>query len=149
MNDGMNANRTENGFDDSSFIIHHSSFFDTHAHLDQEEFDADRGAVIARAREAGVETMICVGSVRRIEPGRAAAERRIRTCRRRRHSSQFDGRGRCPTIGSEIVALAGRPRVVALGETGLDRYRDFAPLTLQQEYLDRHLRLSRDNATCR
>ena len=42
------------------------------------------------------------------------------------------------------MALAGRTGVVALGETGLDRYRDFAPLALQQEYLDRHLRLSRE-----
>ena len=44
----------------------------------------------------------------------------------------------------QIVALAGRPRVVAIGETGLDRYRDFAPIALQQEYLDRHLRLAHE-----
>ena len=35
-------------------------YFDTHAHLDQQEFDADRGEVIARARAAGVETILCV-----------------------------------------------------------------------------------------
>ena len=43
-----------------------------------------------------------------------------------------------------VVALVDHPRVVALGETGLDRYRDFAPLALQQEYLDRHLRLAQE-----
>ncbi len=42
----------------------------------------------------------------------------------------------------QIVALAGQPRVAAIGETGLDRYWDFAPLTLQQEYLERHLLLA-------
>ena len=47
-----------------------------------------------------------------------------------------------------VAALAGHPRVVALGETGLDRYWDFAPLALQQEYFDRHLRLAQ-SATCR
>ena len=43
-----------------------------------------------------------------------------------------------------VVALLDHPRVVALGETGLDRYRDFAPLELQQEFLDRHLRLAQE-----
>ena len=38
--------------------------------------------------------------------------------------------------------MIDHPRVAALGETGLDRYWDFAPLSLQQEYIDRHLRLS-------
>jgi TatD DNase family protein len=38
--------------------------------------------------------------------------------------------------------MVEQPRVAALGETGLDRYRDFAPISLQQEYLARHLRLA-------
>ena len=42
----------------------------------------------------------------------------------------------------QIAAMIDHPRVAALGETGLDRYWDFAPLSLQQEYIDRHLRLS-------
>src|SRR5712671_2661498 len=36
------------------------TFFDTHAHLDQEEFDTDRGDVLARARAAGVESILAV-----------------------------------------------------------------------------------------
>ena len=48
------------------FIVHRSSFIvfmliDTHAHLDQEEFDADRAEVIARAIAAGVESIIAIG----------------------------------------------------------------------------------------
>ena len=38
--------------------------------------------------------------------------------------------------------MSSRPRVVALGETGLDRYWDYTPLDVQQDYFDRHLRLS-------
>ena len=45
-------------------------FLDAHAHLDQEDFDADRGEVIARARRAGVETVLCVGVS--VESSRAA-----------------------------------------------------------------------------
>jgi TatD DNase family protein len=41
-----------------------------------------------------------------------------------------------------IVALARRERVVALGETGLDRFWDHAPFDIQQDYFDRHIRLS-------
>ncbi len=42
-----------------------------------------------------------------------------------------------------IVKLAGNPRAVGVGETGLDLYRDYAPLAVQQEYFARHLQLSR------
>ena len=47
-----------------------------------------------------------------------------------------------PGDWDRVVGLVGQPRVVAIGETGLDRYWDFAPLALQQDYLDRHLRLA-------
>ena len=40
------------------------------------------------------------------------------------------------------MQLIGAPKVVALGETGLDRHWDFSPFDLQQDYFDRHLRLS-------
>ena len=47
-----------------------------------------------------------------------------------------------PADWDRVVELAAARRVVALGETGLDLYRDYAPLALQQDYFDRHLRLS-------
>jgi TatD DNase family protein len=143
MNGAMNANQPGDAAGNASLIPHPSSFFDTHAHLDQEDFDADRGAVIAGCRRAGVEMVLCVGVS--AASSRAACEL----------AEQF---GLLAAVGihpnstaealprdwNEIAALAGRSGVVALGETGLDRYRDFAPLATQQEYLDRHLRLSRE-----
>jgi TatD DNase family protein len=41
-----------------------------------------------------------------------------------------------------VLALVGRPGVVAIGETGLDRYWDYSPFDVQRDYFDRHLRLS-------
>ena len=41
-----------------------------------------------------------------------------------------------------VLDLVGRPRVVAVGETGLDRHWDYTPFDVQQDYFDRHLRLS-------
>ncbi len=144
----MNAERTQVGrdpFSDSSaFAVQRSTFFDTHAHLDQPEFDADRGDVIARARAAGVETILCPAVS--ADSSRAVLQL----------AEEFDlpaAVGIHPNSTAEaaagdwarVAALVGHRCVVALGETGLDRYRDFAPLALQQEYLDRHLRLAQEH----
>jgi TatD DNase family protein len=117
------------------------SYFDTHAHLDQPEFDADRGDVIARACEAGVSAILCPA----VSADSSAAVVAL--------AEQYDllaavgihpnsTHEAAPGDWERVTALVDRPRVVALGETGLDRYWDFAPLSLQQEYLDRHLRLA-------
>ena len=115
--------------------------FDTHAHLDQEDFDADRRRCSSAPAGRG-------GSDR----GRRR-DRRLQRSRGRaggHHDLIYAAVGIQPNHAAEaepgdwdqIVALAERPRVVAVGETGLDRYWDRAPLTVQQDYFDRHLRLS-------
>ena len=115
---------------------------DTHAHLDQDSFDADRDEVIARALAAGVVAMIAIGCT---GPTSAAAVRLAA-----QHESVFASVGIQPNYAAEVpatdwdevVALSTAPRVVALGETGLDRYWEHSPLAVQQDYFDRHLRLS-------
>ena len=119
-------------------------YFDTHAHLDAEEFDADRREVLIRAENAAVEGILCVGLT---APSSEAALRLAET-----HSSVYAAVGIHPNSTADaapddwqrVVALVDRSRVVALGETGLDRHWDFAPIALQQEYLDRHLRLAQE-----
>lgn len=118
--------------------------FDTHAHLDQPEFDADRQDVIDRARRAGVDTMLAVGitadgSLACVEL--AAKEPRVFAAVgiQPNYCAQA-----APGDWEKVVALADRPGVVALGETGLDRYWDYSPFDLQQDYFDRHLRLSQE-----
>ena len=116
---------------------------DTHAHLDDPQFDEDRDAVLARSQAAGVEAIVCVGTT--LESSRAA----VRLAEN--YSQIYAAVGIHPNSCAEatddqwqqIVALAEHPRVVALGETGLDRYRDFAPLDRQIEFFGRHLRLGR------
>ncbi|MFO0791486.1 MAG: TatD family hydrolase [Pirellulales bacterium] len=118
--------------------------FDTHAHLDQVEFNDDRAEVVGRARAAGVESIIAVGiSADTSEASIAVAE-------------QFDGVyaavGMQPNYLAEakpgdwerVVAMLERPKVIAIGETGLDRYWDFTPFDMQQDYFNRHLRLSQE-----
>ncbi len=115
---------------------------DTHAHLDDEQFDPDRDAVIERALAAGVETMIAVGTT--APTSAKCAEIAAR------YPSVFAAVGIQPNYTAQaapedwdrVVELSRAGRVVALGETGLDRYWDYAPLNMQRDYFDRHLRLS-------
>jgi TatD DNase family protein len=118
--------------------------FDTHCHLDQEDFDATRTEVVTRAKAAGVETMIGIGTT-------ATASRKCVSL-----SAEFEGVyaavGIQPNYVAEagpddwqtIVELAEAPGVVAIGETGLDRHWDFTPFEMQQDYFDRHIRLSQE-----
>ncbi len=117
---------------------------DTHAHLDQEEFDADRDAVIERATAAGVEAIIAVGVT--AESSAAVVELAAR------YPAVFAAVGIHPNYAAQaepgdwgrVVELSGAPKVVALGETGLDRYRDYTPLEVQKDYFGRHVRLSQE-----
>lgn len=115
---------------------------DTHCHLDQEEFDSDREGVIQRAAADGVETIICVGvtlpsSQACIELARSHARLRAAVGIHPNYCGEVP-----PTDWDAIVQLSSDPAVVALGETGLDFYRDYAPEQTQRDYFDRHLRLS-------
>jgi TatD DNase family protein len=118
--------------------------FDTHAHLDQEEFAADRAAVVERAAAAGVEHILCVG----IDAVSSAAAVRLAEEFPQVHAAvgihPNSTAAVAPGDWEKILELIAHPRVAALGETGLDRYWDDAPIELQQEYFLRHLRLSQE-----
>lgn len=116
--------------------------FDTHCHLDDEQFDEIRETVLQRAVDAGVERMVAVGTT--AESSQACIDLA------RAQSAVVAAVGIQPNYCAEsaegdwdrIVQLAQDPHTVALGETGLDRYWDRCPFDLQQDYFDRHLRLS-------
>lgn len=117
-------------------------YFDTHAHLDQDNFDTDRDAVVARARQAGVNNIIAIGVTAETSAACVALAAKYEGVHaavgiqpnyvHEVHADEWD----------RIVALASQPGVVAIGETGLDRYWDDAPFSVQQDYFDRLLRLS-------
>jgi TatD DNase family protein len=118
--------------------------FDTHAHLDQPEFDADRAEVLSRAREAGVEHIIAIGISADTS---AACVKLAESC-----DGVYAAVGMQPNYLAEakpgdwdrVVSMLDQPGVVAIGETGLDRYWDFTPFDVQQDYFDRHIRLSQE-----
>ena len=116
---------------------------DTHCHLDEESFTQDCAETIQRAVDAGVTRMLTVGIT-------------LDSCRRvvelaQRYDSVFAIVGLHPNYVSaalpgdweQIVELMQAPKVVGLGETGLDKYWDYAPIELQTDYFHRHIELSR------
>ena len=118
---------------------------DTHAHLDMPQFDPDRAEVIARAHEQGVQ-VITVGidleSSRRAvalaeEFGLYAAVG-VHPHEARRYAGDLEG------LKEELRALAAHERVVALGELGLDFYRNYSPREAQLQVLKAQLELARE-----
>jgi len=118
--------------------------FDSHVHLDDPAFDADRDAVLARARAAGVGGMVTVGTD--LTSSRAAIELSARYAGVRAAVAihPHAAGSVTPDALAELRVLAAHPAVVAIGETGLDAGGRSAPLDLQREAFLAHLRLARE-----
>ncbi|MDE3119389.1 MAG: TatD family hydrolase [Nitrospirota bacterium] len=117
---------------------------DTHAHLDDARYDADREAVIARAREAGVDTFVSIG------------------CDLATSKSAVDLAGRYPFVYAavgvhphevkhiedgwydEFRRLAAHKKVVAYGEIGLDYHYNHSPPKLQRERFREQVGLAKE-----
>ncbi|MFV0446217.1 MAG: TatD family hydrolase [Planctomycetaceae bacterium] len=117
---------------------------DTHAHLDELAFEPDVADVVRRARDAGVTTILTIGVT-------ADTSRRA-VALAERFPEVYAVVGIQPNYVSQmqsgdwddVVALSRHSRVVGIGETGLDRYWDYAPIDQQVEWFDRHLDLARE-----
>lgn len=116
--------------------------FDTHCHLTAEAFADEAEAVLRRAREVGLVGIVTIASdaadaVRALELAHAHADVWA-TAGIHPHEA---GAAR-PGDFSRIQELAAEPRVVAIGETGLDYHYDHSPRTVQRALLDRHIELA-------
>jgi TatD DNase family protein len=119
---------------------------DSHAHLDFEDFEKDLDGVISRARAAGLERIVCVGLWR--SPGRFGNALDLAS----RDPGFFAATvgvhpHECARVPEEDwarhEALARDPRVVAVGETGLDFHYDHSPRPVQEASFRRSLAIAR------
>jgi TatD DNase family protein len=123
-----------------------ASLVDTHAHLMDAAFDADREAVLARARAAGVGALLLVGYD--LASSRAAVDLAGRLPWTRAsvgihpNSASQHSEADFAALGE----LARSPEVVAIGETGLDYFRDHTPPARQRAALAWHVRLAQELA---
>lgn len=119
---------------------------DIGCNLTHDSFDADRDAVLQRALEAGVVQMIVTGAsadgsrdaqaLARAHPGLLYATAGVHP----HHATAYDDD--CEALLRELSAAPG---VVAVGETGLDYFRDFSPRDVQREVFQRQLQIGVDS----
>lgn len=115
---------------------------DSHAHYDDEQFDADRDDIIRKAVEAGVTHII--------NPGCDVESSRQAILLARKHPEVFAAVGVHPHQAascnektlSGIEALAREEKVVAIGEIGLDYHYDFSPREVQKEWFSKQVALA-------
>ena len=118
---------------------------DIGANLTHDSFDHDRGEVMARARSAGVVQMVVTGASRehspmalelaRAHPGELFATAGVHPHHAGDYTAECD---------AEMRALLAHPEVVAVGETGLDYFRDFSPRPVQRKAFERQLEIAVD-----
>ncbi len=118
---------------------------DSHAHLQAEAFEADRGGVIAAARATGVERLLVPGWDAGSSEGALGLATEHDWIDAAVGIHPHDAAGATDADWADIVRLAADPRVVALGETGLDFDRMHSPPEAQLANLRRHLRLALDS----
>lgn len=119
-----------------------TDLIDTHAHLDFRQFDDDRDAVLARAWQAGVTAIVTIGidlKTSRAAVALAEADERIyATVGFHPH----DAKRADDAALAELRDLARHPRVVAIGEIGLDFYRDRSPRDVQRRVFRQQLHIA-------
>ena len=121
-------------------------YTDSHCHLENKRFDSDRPDVFARAKAAGVTTMLAIGNGD--GPGTGTFDCAIKL------AEQYDGV--YATVGihpheaalaspqdfDELVTLSRHPKVIAWGEIGLDYFYDHSPRDMQQHIFLQQLELA-------
>jgi TatD DNase family protein len=116
---------------------------DSHCHLDFPDFAAERQAVIARARAAGVGTMLTIGTrLDQFEGVLAIAESDDAIwCSVGAHP--HEAADHAAVLPEQLTALAAHPKVVGIGETGLDFHYDLSPRDIQERVFRAHIAASR------
>ena len=116
---------------------------DSHCHLDFEDFGAERDAVVARAHAAGVDTMLTICTrLDEFEGVLAIAEKYEGIwCSVGAHP--HEAKDHAALVSGELLTLASHPKVVGIGETGLDFHYDLSPRDIQEQVFRAHIAASR------
>src|SRR5689334_21029197 len=122
-------------------------YIDSHAHIESEDFDGDRTAMIQRAVDAGVEIIVAVGNGDLSKDSHTAAHRLAdkydfiyTTIGVHPHEARLLDE----PMYKRLAELAAHPKVIAWGEIGLDYHYDNSPREVQREAFRRQLRMARE-----
>jgi len=117
--------------------------FDTHAHLHFPDFAPDLDAVLRRAREAGVRRMVTIGTDGETSRAAVAIAEGDPDVWASVGLHPHDAAAGDDALFAELERLAASPRVVAIGEMGLDFFRNLSPRPAQEAAFRRQLALAR------
>ncbi len=123
------------------------TLIDSHCHIDGEAFDEDRDEVVQRARDAGVEIMLNIGTG---DPHTDDFRRAVAVAER--YDNVYASVGVHPhdaklyddKAEKHLMELAANPKVIAWGEIGLDYYYDHSPREVQVDVFRRQIRTARE-----
>src|SRR6195256_5278111 len=119
-------------------------FVDSHAHLEMEQFNPDRAAVLQRAKDEGINTILAIGS----GTGPGSLDCAIQLAEQ--HEFIYATIGIHPHEAQlatdadfqELEQLARRPKVIAWGEIGLDYFYNHSPRDVQKQVFTRQMELA-------
>ncbi len=136
--------RGEGRFSNKFLYLMKPRLIDTHCHLEMPQFEADLPDIIERAKEAGLEAVITVGTTPE------GSEKAVRLA----EGNDFiyaaigvhphDAKDFSDEVYNALKSLSCRKKVVAIGETGLDYHYDHSQREVQQKVFERHLVLARE-----
>ena len=120
-----------------------ATLVDSHCHLDFPDFAAERQAVIARAKAAGVGTMLTIGTrLDQFDAVRAVADSDAAIwCSVGAHP--HEAADHAELLPEQLTRLADHPKVVGIGETGLDFHYDLSRRDIQERVFRAHIAASR------
>ncbi|MBN2643913.1 MAG: YchF/TatD family DNA exonuclease [Desulfuromonadaceae bacterium] len=122
---------------------HHPALVDTHAHLDGNRFRDDLDQVLERATEQGVRTIITVGCDLPSSVASVELAQRFSQLYATVGIHPHDASTLTPEVLARLAQLAGHERVVAVGEIGLDYFRNRSPQDVQQQAFRQQIQLAR------
>lgn len=117
---------------------------DTHAHLEMTQFDGDREDVIKRALDAGLSLIVDVGSDLTGSKTAVELSRKYDFIYASVGIHPHEVKEITPAVYEEIKKLLAEPKVVAVGEIGLDYYKNHSPRDVQQREFINQLRLAKE-----
>ena len=117
---------------------------DSHCHLDFPDFAAELDAVVARARAAGIERMVTISTRVKRQPDLLAIAERFADVFCSVGTHPHYAHEELDVTAADLVALTRHPKVVALGEAGLDYHYDNSPREAQERGFRTHIAAARE-----
>lgn len=118
------------------------TFIDSHAHIYFDEYRSDFDGMMARAASSGVALIVCPGTNLQTSRESVALAERYPTLLAAVGVHPHEASSASEDVLQEILGLSAHPRVVAIGEIGLDYHYDYSPRDVQREGFRRQLEIA-------